>query len=200
MCVHVSSTPSSAGSVRPPLRAGTRLSLEHTTSTVRATLQELHSRLDPETLDEHDRSTELALNDIGSITLRLSPIVIADKYTENRDAGAFILINELSNDRVRVGVGVGVGQRFTSPQFVDQAIDRYHLAARDQQSREHAALARTAEIAFAPIVRRGERAEYPDPNHDAPSLGRPPCSALQVGRKRRAAQSPWSPDSNRSAA
>src|SRR5262249_26459893 len=86
-----------------PLRAGARLSLKHTTSTVRATVQELHSRLDPETLDEHDRPVELALNDIGSVTLRTSSIVIADKYSENRDAGAFILIDEHSNDTVGAG-------------------------------------------------------------------------------------------------
>jgi bifunctional enzyme CysN/CysC len=63
----------------------------------------LHSRLDPETLDEHDNPAELALNDIGTITLRTSSILIADRYADNRDAGAFILIDEHSNDTVAAG-------------------------------------------------------------------------------------------------
>ena len=61
---------------------------------MRATVQELHSRLDPETLDELDGPVELTLNDIGTVTLRTSSVVIADTYTDNRDSGAFILIDE----------------------------------------------------------------------------------------------------------
>ena len=80
--------------VDSPLRAGDRLALKQTTKTVRATVQALHSRLDPETLDELDGPVELALNDIGTVTLRTSSIVVADAYAENRDIGAFILIDE----------------------------------------------------------------------------------------------------------
>ena len=53
-----------------PLRAGDRIALKHTSRTVRATVQELHTRLDPETLDEQDSPVELGLNDIGTVTLR----------------------------------------------------------------------------------------------------------------------------------
>ncbi|MGJ0119771.1 adenylyl-sulfate kinase [Williamsia sp. MIQD14] len=86
-----------------PLRAGDRLSLKHTATTVRATVQALSSRLDPETLDEQDGPVELALNDIGVVTLRTSSIVVADPYVGNRDAGAFILIDETTNDTVGAG-------------------------------------------------------------------------------------------------
>ncbi len=86
--------------VDTPLRAGDRLALKQTSKTVRATVQELHSRLDPETLDELDQPVELALNDIGTMTLRTSSVVIADSYTDNRDSGAFILIDETTNDTV----------------------------------------------------------------------------------------------------
>jgi bifunctional enzyme CysN/CysC len=68
--------------VDSPLRAGDRLALKQTSKSVRATVQELHSRLDPETLDELDGPVELALNDIGTITLRTSSVVIADSYTD----------------------------------------------------------------------------------------------------------------------
>ncbi|MFF0815589.1 adenylyl-sulfate kinase [Rhodococcus sp. NPDC003318] len=86
-----------------PLRAGDRVLLKHTTSTVRATVQELHSRIDPETLEENESPSELALNDIGRITLRTSTVVLADTYRANRDTGAFILIDEHSNDTVGAG-------------------------------------------------------------------------------------------------
>ncbi|GGF36829.1 adenylyl-sulfate kinase [Williamsia phyllosphaerae] len=86
-----------------PLRAGDRLALKHTATTVRATVQALSSRLDPETLDEQDAPVELSLNDIGVVTLRTSSVVVADPYAGNRDAGAFILIDEASNDTVGAG-------------------------------------------------------------------------------------------------
>ena len=61
---------------------------------MRATVQALHTRLDPETLDELDNPVELSLNDIGEVTLRTSSVVVADSYSDNRDSGAFILIDE----------------------------------------------------------------------------------------------------------
>ncbi|MCQ4118838.1 adenylyl-sulfate kinase [Rhodococcus tibetensis] len=86
-----------------PLRAGDRIAVKHTSRTVRATVQALHTRLDPETLDEHDSPAELALNDIGRITLRTSTVILADTYAANRDAGAFIVIDENSNDTIGAG-------------------------------------------------------------------------------------------------
>ena len=55
-----------------PLRAGDRLALKQGARTVRATVQGLHTRLDPETLEELDQPVELVLNDIGEVTLRTS--------------------------------------------------------------------------------------------------------------------------------
>ncbi|OBA79287.1 adenylyl-sulfate kinase [Mycolicibacterium mucogenicum] len=86
-----------------PLRAGDRLALKQGTRTVRATVQALHTRLDPETLDDIDQPVELVLNDIGAVTLRTSSTVIADPYRHNRESGAFILIDETSNDTVGAG-------------------------------------------------------------------------------------------------
>ena len=56
--------------VDSPLRAGDRLALKQATSSVRTTVQELHTRLDPETLDELDQPVDMGLNDIGTVTLR----------------------------------------------------------------------------------------------------------------------------------
>ncbi|QKT08650.1 adenylyl-sulfate kinase [Gordonia sp. X0973] len=86
-----------------PLRAGDRVALKHGTTTVRATIQSLDRRLDPDSLIEQVGPGELLLNDIGTVTLRTASVVLADRYADNRDGGAFILIDEASNDTVAAG-------------------------------------------------------------------------------------------------
>ncbi|MBY6367243.1 sulfate adenylyltransferase subunit 1 [Rhodococcoides corynebacterioides] len=90
-----------------PVTVGDRVALKHTTTTVRATVQRIHSRLDPETLDESPSPTALSLNDIARVTLRTSAVVVTDDYVDNRDAGAFILVDEHTNDTVAAGIVEG---------------------------------------------------------------------------------------------
>jgi bifunctional enzyme CysN/CysC len=116
-----------------PLRAGDRLALKQTTKTVRATVQELHSRLDPETLDELDGPVELTLNDIGTVTLRTSSIIVADPYADNRDSGAFILIDETTNDTV--GAGTILEAREVKPGAHKRTDIRWHPSALDRGHR-----------------------------------------------------------------
>jgi bifunctional enzyme CysN/CysC len=119
--------------VDSPLRAGDRLALKQTTKTVRATVQELHSRLDPETLDELDQPVELTLNDIGTVTLRTSSVVVADSYADNRDSGAFILIDETTNDTV--GAGTIIEAREVTPGTHPRTDIRWHPSALDRSHR-----------------------------------------------------------------
>jgi bifunctional enzyme CysN/CysC len=87
-----------------PLHPGRRYALKHTTRTVRATVQEIIERTDPETLERQLEPTSLVLNDIGQVRLRTNTAVIADPYTTNHVTGAFILIDEDSNETVAAGV------------------------------------------------------------------------------------------------
>ncbi len=87
-----------------PLHPGRRYALKHTTRTVRATVQEITERTDPETLERQVEPTSLALNDIGQVTLRTNAPVVADPYALNAVTGAFILIDEDSNETVAAGV------------------------------------------------------------------------------------------------
>jgi len=116
-----------------PLRAGDRVALKQGTRTVRATIQALHSRLDPETLDELDGPVDLVLNDIGAVTLRTSSIVIADPYADNRDSGAFILIDEASNDTV--GAGTITEPREVKPGAATRNDIRWHPSSLDRDYR-----------------------------------------------------------------
>jgi bifunctional enzyme CysN/CysC len=87
-----------------PLNPGRRYALKHTTRTVRATVQAITERTDPETLERQLEPTSLVVNDIGRLTLRTSSVLVADPYVVNRATGAFILIDEDSNDTVAAGV------------------------------------------------------------------------------------------------
>jgi len=86
-----------------PMRPEARYVLKHTTRTVRAVVQELEYRVDVNTLD-HVETSELGLNEIGRIHLRLSAPVMVDRYRRNRTIGSFILIDEASNDTVAAGM------------------------------------------------------------------------------------------------
>ncbi len=87
-----------------PLHPGQRFALKHSTRTVRATVQELQERFDPETLERQPEPRALELNDIGRARFRTSSAVFADPYAANRLTGAFILIDEHSNDTVGAGI------------------------------------------------------------------------------------------------
>jgi bifunctional enzyme CysN/CysC len=87
-----------------PLRPGHRYALKHTTRSVRATVQAIHERVDAETLEAEAEPAELRLNDVGRVTLRTSAVVVADPYAINRVTGAFILVDEHSNDTVAAGL------------------------------------------------------------------------------------------------
>ncbi len=86
------------------LAPGRRYALKHTTRTVRATVQEIIDRWDPETLEVFTQPTHLGLNDIGRVSLRTSTPVLADPYRQNSETGAFILIDEYTNETVGAGI------------------------------------------------------------------------------------------------
>ena len=87
-----------------PLRAGGRYALKHTTSTVRAIVDAVSDRLDVATLEAVPGPAELALNDIGRVRLRVSRELAADPYAVNRATGAFILVDEATNETVAAGM------------------------------------------------------------------------------------------------
>ena len=86
-----------------PARPGATYLLKHTTRTVRAKLDAIVDRLDVTTL-ESAPADELELNAIGRVRLRTGSEVMADPYAVNRATGAFILIDEATNDTVGAGM------------------------------------------------------------------------------------------------
>jgi sulfate adenylyltransferase subunit 1 (EFTu-like GTPase family) len=78
--------------------------LKQTTRTVRAVADELLSVIDIETLTEIEQPAQLELNDIARVGLRLAEPLAVDPYLTNRTTGAFILIDETTNETVGAGM------------------------------------------------------------------------------------------------
>jgi sulfate adenylyltransferase subunit 1 (EFTu-like GTPase family) len=89
-----------------PAQAGDRVVLKHTTRTVRARIDSIPELLDVVSL-ESEASDQLSLNEIGRVRLRLGEEIMADPYERVRSTGAFILIDEATNDTVGAGMVAG---------------------------------------------------------------------------------------------
>jgi sulfate adenylyltransferase large subunit len=87
-----------------PLETRARLVVKQTTRSVRAIADELVSRVDVHTIDELPAPDRLELNDIGVVRLRLAEPLCVDPYGENRATGAFVLIDEATNETVGAGI------------------------------------------------------------------------------------------------
>ena len=87
-----------------PARVGGRYLLKHTTRTERARLEVIHHTLQVETLTPRPGADVLGLNDIGRVSLRTSAELLYDPYSANRTTGAFILIDEATNETVGAGM------------------------------------------------------------------------------------------------
>ena len=83
-----------------PLAPRSRLVVKHTTRTVKGIVTDLHYRIDVNTLHRDETATQLGLNEIGRVRMRLTQPVFADPYSRNRLTGGMILIDEASNTTV----------------------------------------------------------------------------------------------------
>jgi sulfate adenylyltransferase subunit 1 len=86
-----------------PLRSGDRYQVRHTTRDVRAVVEEVRSKLDVASVGDLP-ATELGLNDIGAVRIRLAEPVATDPYSVNRSTGAFLLVDQASGATVAAGM------------------------------------------------------------------------------------------------
>ncbi|MCC7184112.1 MAG: Bifunctional enzyme CysN/CysC [Rhodocyclaceae bacterium] len=86
-----------------PLNIARTYLLRHTTREVRAKIIAIHHTLDIKTL-EHTAASELHVNALGRVSLRLAQPVAVDTYTHSRATGAFILIDADTNATVAAGM------------------------------------------------------------------------------------------------
>ncbi|HEX2103425.1 MAG TPA: GTP-binding protein [Solirubrobacteraceae bacterium] len=87
-----------------PLRPRGRYLIKHAAHTVAAIADTIVDRVDVHTLDREPAPGELGLNDIGRVRLRTARPVAFDAYSRNRATGAFIVIDEATNETVGAGM------------------------------------------------------------------------------------------------
>jgi bifunctional enzyme CysN/CysC len=86
------------------LATGRRYAIKHTTRWARAVVRDITYRIDVNTLHRIEDATELSLNEIGRIQLRVTQPLFVDPYLPNRQTGAFILVDEATNRTVAAGM------------------------------------------------------------------------------------------------
>jgi bifunctional enzyme CysN/CysC len=89
-----------------PLEDRGRLLVKHTTRTVPARVDEILSVVEIHTLENRAQPGKLELNDLGVVRFRLGEPLVVDAYARNRATGAFILIDESTNETVGAGMVV----------------------------------------------------------------------------------------------
>ena len=86
-----------------PMSTARTYVIRHTTRESKAKVGTISYKIDVNTL-EQQAATELKMNDIARISLRLAQPLMVDSYTQNRAIGAFIVIDESTNNTVGAGM------------------------------------------------------------------------------------------------
>lgn len=86
------------------LHSRQKLLLKHTTRTSKVIIDSLGARLDVNTLERDGEASELGLNEVGTVSLRLAQPIVVDPYRDHRVTGSFILIDPASGATVGAGL------------------------------------------------------------------------------------------------
>jgi sulfate adenylyltransferase subunit 1 len=87
-----------------PSVAGGRVLVRIGTRTVRGILRGVGSRLDVDTLAVDEDVTSLALNEIGTVQVRLAEPVVLDAYAGHRRTGVFLLVDQADGVTLAAGM------------------------------------------------------------------------------------------------
>lgn len=86
-----------------PLSPARTYVIRHTTRESKAKVSEISYRIDVNTI-EQQAAQGLAMNDIAKVTFKLAQPLMVDPYKTNRPTGAFIMIDESTNNTVGAGM------------------------------------------------------------------------------------------------
>jgi sulfate adenylyltransferase subunit 1 len=86
-----------------PLDARRKYLIRHTTRETKAVLAGIEFRMDINSI-ERQPAEQLAMNDIAQVSFKLAQPIFADRYADNRGTGAFIVIDESTNNTVGAGM------------------------------------------------------------------------------------------------
>ncbi|GAA1861869.1 sulfate adenylyltransferase subunit CysN [Myceligenerans crystallogenes] len=94
------------------LAQGKKYAIKHTTRWARAMVKGINYRVDVNTLHRDEDATEIKLNEIARVKLRVTQPLFVDTYQANRLTGSFILVDEATNKTVAAGMVGGLPHSF----------------------------------------------------------------------------------------
>ena len=125
-----------------PMNEGRTYLAKHTTRTVRASVRKIRHRVDIQSIG-HQQTSQLQMNDIAEVEFAASLPLFFDAYADNREMGALILIDPLTNATVGAAMIVGAvdesGHDATSEErdrFGEQEAALVWLRGREQEAVE----------------------------------------------------------------
>jgi sulfate adenylyltransferase subunit 1 len=83
---------------------GQKLLLQQNSFRTKALIKEVQSQIAIDSFEQKESDGNIKLNDICRVLIRTAEPVIYDSYQEHRASGAFILINENTNNTVAAGI------------------------------------------------------------------------------------------------
>ena len=83
--------------------SGQKLLLQQNSFRTKAIVKEIIAQIDIHTFEKKDTDGSMKLNDICKVLIKTAESISYDGYAENRSSGAFILINENTNNTVAAG-------------------------------------------------------------------------------------------------
>ncbi|HED38917.1 MAG TPA: sulfate adenylyltransferase subunit CysN [Chromatiales bacterium] len=83
-----------------PLSPHKKYLIKHTTNTVKAMVSDIQYRTDINELTQDESANELAMNEIGKVSLKLMKPLTFDRFEDNRATGNFIIIDSFTNNTV----------------------------------------------------------------------------------------------------
>lgn len=86
-----------------PLSPARTYIVRHTARESKAKVANIQYKVDVNTLEEQ-QTTSLAMNDIAKLSFKLAQPLMVDSYQDNRATGAFIVIDESTNNTVGAGM------------------------------------------------------------------------------------------------
>lgn len=86
-----------------PMDTGKQFFLKHNTNTTRASIADIRNRVDVNTLEKKP-GRPFHLNEIGQVDILTAKTLFFDAYADNRQTGAFILIDPITNNTSAVGM------------------------------------------------------------------------------------------------
>ena len=93
-----------------PMGVRKKYAIKHLTTHARGMIQDLKYRVDIHSLHRDETATELGLNEIGRVSLRVTRPLFYDSYRRCRETGAFIIIDEATNNTVGAGLILDANQ------------------------------------------------------------------------------------------